>query len=205
MAEQLRPDRLTPVNATDVYLALRRAWESQVTDVALDTEQLRASLLVLLSQSAFETGFWKATHWFNLGNAKHVPGDGHDYTQFRCSEVLGGKEVFIDPPNPGCSFVAFDTLDDGAAYYLTSLRKRFASAWPAVLAGDVADFAHRLKLARYYTASEPVYTAGLIRCLAVLDRQIGRDTVPEPLAADRSAFLNEEAEEVGDEPPPSAA
>jgi hypothetical protein len=201
MGEQLRPDRLTPVNATDVYLALRRAWESQVTDVALDTEHLRSALLVLLAQWSLETAAGKAMHWYNLGNFKRVP--GHDFTHFRHNEIVNGKEVWSDGSDP---FAAFDSLDDGTAYYLRAIRTWYkGSLWPAVLAGDVPDFAHRLKKAGYYTAGEPVYTAGLIRCLAVLDRQIGRDTVPEPLAADRSAFLNEEAEEVGDEPPPSAA
>jgi hypothetical protein len=188
VTEQLRPDRLTPVTATDVYLSLRRAWEAQITDVALDSPALRAALLVLLSQSAFETGFWKAIHWWNLGNAKHVPGDGRDYCAFRCSEVIGGKEVFLDPPNAGCEFAAFDSLDDGAAYYLTLLRYHFAPAWPAVLAGDVADFARRLKAARYYTADEAVYCAGLIRCLAQLDKQIGPDTQTD-LAPSATAML----------------
>lgn len=194
-----RPDKLTPVTTTDVYLALRRAWEDQVTDVALDSLALRGALLVLLSQWALETAFGKAVHWFNLGNAKHVDGDGHDFSVFRCSEVIRGQEQFMD-----CPFVAFDNLDEGAAYYLRSIRSRFRFAWPAVLAGDVGDFAHRLKEAHYYTADEAVYTAGLIRCLAEVDKAIGQDTLPE-IPPDRTSLLNLEAEEVGGDGPDDAA
>lgn len=195
-----RPDKLTPVSTIDVYLALRRAWDEQVTDVALESNAQRHAILVLLAQWALETAFGKAVHWFNLGNAKHVDGDGHDFSVFRCSEVVNGREKFMD-----CPFVAFDSLDEGAAYYLRSLRSRFRFAWPAVLAGDVADFSRRLKAAHYYTADEPVYTAGLIRCLAQVDKEIGADTQPSPLLVDRATPLNLEAEEVGEEGPPDNA
>jgi hypothetical protein len=169
MTETLLPDRLTPCAPADLYASLRRAWP----------DAGRSSLLVLLSHWALETGFGHYCHLFNLGNAKHVPGDGHDYTQFRCNEIIGGKVVWISPPDPGCSFVAFPDLDTGAAYYLGQLRGRFQSAWPFVEAGDVVGFCHALKLAHYYTADEGLYTAGVTRCYHQLDGTIPPDAPSE--------------------------
>ena len=180
MTESCLPDRLTPIAAPLLYLSLRAQW----LRLALDSAPTRASLLVLLAHWALETGFGHYTHWYNLGNAKHVAGDGQDYCQFRCNEIISGKVVWYDPPDPACSFVAFRDLDAGAAYYLVSLRGRFRIAWPFVLAGDVTGFCHALRLARYYTADEAIYTSGVTRCYHQLDAHIPpdpseRETDPE--------------------------
>lgn len=136
MSETQVPDQLTPVTPAALYAALH----------AVAPELSRASLLVLLAQVAEETG-WRACHNFNLGNVKHVPGDGHNYCVFRASEVENGVEKFFD-----MAFRAFASLEEGATDYLALLKKRFVSAWPAVLAGDPAAFVHALKLAHYFTA-----------------------------------------------------
>lgn len=73
----------------------------------------------------------------------------------------GLKEVWFYPNNPVCCFRAYDTLKAGAYDYFDLLRKRFASAWPAVEAGDPAQFSRLLKQAKYYTADEGHYTRGL--------------------------------------------
>lgn len=171
MTEQYVDRLQTAVTATDLYNSLRDAWSSLIQDANCT----RSSLLVLLAHSALETGFWHACYCWNLGNFKYVHGDGHDYFQMRCSEVFNGHTVWISPPDPGCSFVAFDSLEDGARDYLTSLRGRFRTAWPAVVAGDPAQFCHLLKLARYYTADEAIYTAGVMRCYHQLDATIPPD------------------------------
>ena len=174
------PDRLTPCAVADVGLALYVAWRELFGE-----EPGRGSLLVLLAQWALETGRGKACHCYNLGNAKSVDGDGYDYTFFRCNEVIGGRVVWFDPPHPACRFRAFETLEAGAADYLALLHRRFASAWPAVLAGDPADFAHRLKAARYYTANEAAYAAGLTSLFCEFDRTVPRDVpgVPDVTSA----------------------
>ena len=171
----------TPTTPQDVYAALIKAWRAQ-----LGTEPKRESLLVLLAQWAHETGTGRATWCYNLGNVKAKPGGARDYTFFTCGEELtreqaqallkdarvsvvkeysrGGTtmvSVRIVPDHPACCFRAFRTLDDGAADFLELLRKRFASAWPAVEDGDPAAFAHLLRLARYYTASVESYTRAL--------------------------------------------
>lgn len=160
-APRFIPDRLTPVSSKEMLAAFTRA----------APELHRASLLTLLAQWALETGSGRSMHLFNAGNIKGKPGggDGRSWTFFRCNEIINGKEVWFDPPHPACCFRAYDTLDEGVADYLATMRKRFASAWPAVEAGDPARFAHLLKVARYYTASEAGYTSALVALFKRLD------------------------------------
>lgn len=156
------PDKLTPASSADVYDALGR--------VAYGLG--RESRLVLLSQWALETGGGRACHCWNLGNVKHVKGDGRTWTMFGCTEVLSGRVVRFEPPDPQTWFRAFATIDDGATDYVEILKGRFAAAWPAVEAGDVAAFGHALKLQRYYTADEHAYIALLQREHDALDKAI---------------------------------
>lgn len=176
------PDKLTEVTPAEFYAALRELTHGT-------TEPLgRTSLLVLAAQFAFETGGGKACHCFNLGNVKCPPSDTvHDYTLFRCSEIIGGKEIFFDPPNPACRFRAFQTLEQGAADYYAEMRHQFASAWSAVVAGDPDAFAAKLKAAHYYTADEAVYAAGLRRWYAYLDEHVAPEPDPAAQAAADSA------------------
>jgi hypothetical protein len=183
VTENLLTDLLTPAHPAEVFTALRAAWDDSVDDTAPN----RASILVLLSQWALETGFGHACHRWNLGNAKHVPGDGHEYVMFACSEIISGVEVWFQPPARQTWFVAFESLSDGAEYYLRSLRKQFASAWPAVIAANPAEFAHLLKLSHYYTASEALYVAGLMRCYRQLDVAIPPDDPATPITVDPAA------------------
>ena len=171
MTESLVPDKLTPCPPGELYACLKAAW----VQTCQDSDPGRASLLVLLAHWALETGFGHYCHNFNIGNKKHVPGDGHDFSQFRCNEVIGGQIVWFDPPNPGCSFVAFSSLAAGTLDYFIGMRGRFRVAWPFVLSGDVAGFCHALKVANYYTADEGLYTAGVVRCYHQLDGVIPPD------------------------------
>jgi hypothetical protein len=75
----------------------------------------------------------------------------------------GDVVIWFYPNHPYACFRAFATLDEGARDYVQMQRIRFASAWPAVLAGDPAAFGHALKLAHYYTADEAGYVGALYR------------------------------------------
>ena len=173
MGEQLLQDHLTPCSPAELYASLKAAW----VRFAQDSAPTRAGLLVLLSHWALETGWGHYCHAFNLGNKKRVPGDGHDYVQFRCNEIINGQVVWIDPPAPGCQFVAFPDLDSGALDYFIGMRGQFRSAWPAVIAGDPAQFCHLLKLAHYYTADEALYTHNAVWCFNKLDATIPADPI----------------------------
>jgi hypothetical protein len=150
-----------------VYAAIASAW----TAIGLG-EPSRAQLLVLLAQWAHETGGGGASDNWNLGGIKHTPGDGHDYAAYTTHEVVNGQDVTTVQ-----KFRAYASLDESAFDYLRTLRKDFAFAWPAVEAGDVADFGHRLKIRGYYTAPESLYVTALERWRASLDASIPADVV----------------------------
>jgi flagellum-specific peptidoglycan hydrolase FlgJ len=177
----LLPDKLTPIAPLDLYACLRESWRTLIKDAAPS----RASLLVLMAHWALETGWGHFCHWYNLGNKKHVSIDGRDWTMFRCNEIIGGKVVWYDPPNPACAFVAYPDRQSGADDYLTMLRGEFRAAWVAVVSGDPSLFCHLLKLSGYYTADESLYTHGVVACYQKLDSEMPDDTTiqsPDPAA-----------------------
>jgi hypothetical protein len=198
MAETLVPNRLTYASVVEMYAVLRGAWRMQFR-----AEPTRANLLILLAHWSLETGQGRAMHCYNIGNVKHVAGDGYDYCQFRCSEIVGGTEVFFDPPHPATSFRAYATLEDGCADYLILLSRRFGRAWLDVMSGDVAKFCADLKALHYYTADEAVYQAGVERIVRALDASLPPDTSPA-LRTLASAALEEaaDARDPHDDTPP---
>lgn len=183
MTESFVPDKLTPVTPTDLHASFVLSWPAIVQDVAIT----RPALLVMLAHWALETGFGHYCHCWNLGNAKHRPGDGHNYTAFRHNEIqAGGKVVWLDDPPrspPQDPFIAFASLNEGAIYYLTQLRARWRSAWPFVLAGDPDGFCHALKSAGYYTDDETHYTWLLKSCMHSLDQMIPADVASDAARA----------------------
>lgn len=204
MSQEL-PDHLTPCTPAEMYSALGSGWR-----VLFAEEPKRSSLLVLLCQWAEETGRGKSCHANNVANAKWTPGDPHDWVSFRCNEIIGGKEVWFDPPHPACRFRAYPDLAAGVLDYLSLLAGRFKSAWPAVLAGDPGDFAHRLKIARFYTASEALYVAALLSLYREFDRTIPLEA-PLPYAPNGGQLIQLDVDVFagkeglpGDEPPEAA-
>lgn len=151
MAEQERPDAITVVGPVELYTALAAG----VTQL-LGHPMPRESVLVLLAHVHLETAGGKAIHCFNLGNIKHVGGDGRDYCRFRASEVLDGKEQFFT-----MAFRAYGTLDDAVADYLHEIHGQFGYAWPAVENANPEDFAVRLRAKGYYTANVGLYQKGM--------------------------------------------
>src|SRR4051794_28728260 len=171
-------DQLTSVSPGAVLSALQVAWRTQ-----FGTQPLRASLLVLLAQWALETGRGRSMHCFNLGNVKSNRTSG-DWCFFRCDEILNGKVKWFEPDDPACCFRAFPDLNSGAADYLRTLNARFQGAWPAVVAGDPAAFAHLLKQQRYYTADEAQYTHSVVS----LFNEFSRTLQPAAPAGNASAL-----------------
>lgn len=218
MTEEL-PAVRTPVSPGDVARALVSAWYALFGS----PPPRRESIAILLAQWALETGKGRSMWCFNLGNAKSRPGDGRSWTFYACNEVLspaqaahyvataqprtGGKTgpnavatsatvVWFYPSHPACRFRAFHTLDEGAVDYLGMLNKRFAGAWPAVVSGDPAAFSHALKLQGYYTASETLYTRGVLALFAEMmkvDFDIS-DELPHP-DTDAGTSLSEDDRE----------
>jgi hypothetical protein len=152
MNEELT-NKFTPCVPSQMLYALAYAWEKLFNETPA-----KESLYILLSQWAHETGRGKYCHNWNIGNYKHIEGDSRDYCYFTCKEIINGKEVWyhpdVDSERPYCCFRAYRTIEAGAIDYLASLYNRYKKAWPAVLAGDPSDFAHQLKLQKYYSDAE---------------------------------------------------
>jgi hypothetical protein len=131
---------------------------------------------------------------YNLGNVKSKAGDGHDYCYFACNEILkksvadayaakdpstakvtqyrgdGTAIIWFYPKHPGCRFRAFNTLLEGCIDYVSLLNKRFTNAWPAVCAGNPAQFSHMLRTQGYYTADESSYTRTLTSVFGTISK-----------------------------------
>lgn len=177
MAEYL-PHTITPIPPAELASALLRAWRELFGE-----SPPRPVLLVLMAQSAHETGEWKHVHNYNIGNVKGAEGDGHDWTNFRCRERVNGKDVYFDPPHPATRFRAFRTLTEGCVDLLVFLktRKRYAAAWDALLTGDPVAFATALKAGGYYTDPVEVYARGLRFFFNKFDRMVPAEVEPPDL------------------------
>jgi hypothetical protein len=153
-------------------------------------EASKASAGVLWAQFALETGRGAHCYGHNLGNVKHVAGDGHDYhalsgvwegrTPIDAAKLVAAGRARMDPSpdharavgpgkvsvlleasDPGAWFRSFQTLADGMADYVALLRRRFGSAWSFVEMGDPVAFARALGRRGYYTASPDAYVAAM--------------------------------------------
>jgi flagellum-specific peptidoglycan hydrolase FlgJ len=173
MTENQVPDLITPLRVPDLYVALGAAWRDE-----FNTVPARRSLLIVLAQWAEETGRGAACHNWNLGNVRHVDGDGCDWFELRVWENVHGTKVW------GIGrFRAFGSLDEGARAHLRFLREHYASAWLAVLTGSPADFVHMCKMHGYFTGDEGDYTRAVVSLVAEFDRALPPDaTTTTPTA-----------------------
>jgi hypothetical protein len=181
MAEQL----LKTTRTTPTMLQFARA--------ALVTIEgaTKAATAVLWGQFCGETGQGVYCWNWNLGNVKHVHGDGFDYVSLKgvwegvtaaqaqtliatgnwvadpnpdhAKAVGPGKvSVVATSSNPASWFRAYPSLEDGMRAHAAFLQSgHWHAAWDAVVDGDPGRFAHELKIAGYYTASELTYTTQL--------------------------------------------
>lgn len=158
MTENLVELRRTNVEMKPYARALARAWRA-----ALGSWPTKEQAGVLWAQYGIETGAGPWCWNFNIGNVKHVTGDGHDYVMLHdVFEMIGGERVVFQPPHPATWFRAFPSLDESMAEHFAFLRgKRYRVAWPAVEAGDCGLFARLLHDAGYFTTSATSYALGM--------------------------------------------
>jgi hypothetical protein len=189
----------------EAAVALREAWFK-----IFGTYPNNNQLALLWAQSALETARWKSIWCYNFGNIKKrwLPDDGYTFTMFRCSEILNGKEEWFDPPHIQTHFKAYKSAIAGAEDYIrfVSGRKRYAKAWQEVLNGDPVAYSKELRAGGYYTASESLYTKGVVRLttefLSKADKLLSwtaNDTRPPPPPPSKSIenlFTEEEKKEL---------
>lgn len=155
------PIKRTPVSMAEYADAVLRAWRTELG--ALPSKQ---SAGVMWAQYMIETGGSACWCW-NIGNVKVTPAQvaaGVDWFDLPGTwEIIGGKRVVLPEGDPGRRFRAYASLPDAMTEHLRFLRnRRYKVAWPAVEAGDVMDFARRLKAAGYFTASAADYGNGML-------------------------------------------
>lgn len=178
--------RRTVITLRDYAAAVIRAWRS--VDPGPCT---KGAVACLWGQYMIETG--GAACWnYNVGNVKHIAGDGHDFHMLAGvwegvspaqAEALiasgqavrdasadhakavgpGRVSVLFQPPHPATWFRAFPDLPSAMRDHLRVIAKRFSVAWPAVIVGDVRLFAIMLRSRGYFTASADAYEAGMRR------------------------------------------
>lgn len=182
MVEQVFPVKRTAMTMADYVRAVVRNWPASGVP-------LEKSVAVLWAQYMIETGGSACWNW-NIGNVKHVKGDGHDYHMLNgvwegvspvgAKQLIDSGQAVVDtstvhakavgagrvsvifsPPHPATWFRAFKTLDEGMREHLQFLSKRFAKSWPAVLEGDFVSFANLLRSQGYFTASAEAYANGM--------------------------------------------
>lgn len=113
----------------------------------------------LTAQASLETASGASMYNFNFGGIKGASPAGNTAV-LKTHEVSNGKDVVIKD-----GFRAYDSLDEGALDYVKTMRDRFGAALTPAAAGDTAGFAHALKKAGYYTASEADYAKGISRLM----------------------------------------
>jgi len=105
-------DRLTPVTPLQFLQGLAQSWVNLFTLPAT-----KEQLLVLMAQSALETGRWRYIHTYNFGNSKSTDGDGRDYCYFACWEVFSNAvaAAYVAASKPGAEARITETHSDGTS------------------------------------------------------------------------------------------
>jgi hypothetical protein len=160
MSATLVPTIKTSYNGTEMIEGFVKGWFKQ-----FNTVPKKESIGVIWSQNSIETGSTTSMWNNNIGNVKFVPSsnpeddNGKQYMMLdNVWEIISGKKIMYQPPHQETWFRAFPTLEDGVSFHLDFLKNhRYKNAWAAIEAGDPAQFAHLLKVAKYYTAPETDY------------------------------------------------
>lgn len=202
MSEQEVARVATPVTADELVEALESAWPE-----ILGEEPDRETTLLLVAQSAFEDGWWRACWNFNLENAKHVDGDGLDFYYVACDEYLHGVLKKLEPPDPGCRFRAFGSLAEAVRNWIRLMAKQYPKALAAAKTHNPTSFCAELHAEKFYTDNIGHYTLEVVGCLAMVRKILAAvRAAPLPPNPDGERLLQLDADiAAGREglPPPS--
>ncbi len=155
------PIQRTPISMSEFANGMLRAWRSEFGELPK-----KQAVGVLWAQYMIETGGSASWCW-NIGNVKVTQAQvdaGVDWFDLPGTwEIVNGVRTTLVAGDPGRRFRAYKSLADAMTEHLRFLRnKRYRVAWPAVEAGDVMDFARKLKAGGYFTASAEDYGKGMM-------------------------------------------
>jgi len=142
----------TPIAPQGVGQAIRQA-DSSLSD---------STIAVLMAQYGYETGGGGSATWnWNIGNVKHVDGDGYDYFTMTVPEGYGANRQML-PQN----FRAYPNLTTAVSRQLSLLKNGYPQAWAAAVRGSVSEFVDGLVSnpnRKYFTGDPSNYKAGMLR------------------------------------------
>jgi len=113
-------------------------------------------LETLTAQASLETASGSQMYNYNFGGIKGASPRG-DTANYLTHEVVDGHQATLRQ-----GFRAYTSLDQGAEDFVRVLAQRFGPALASAQVGDERGFAHALKQAGYYTASEGQYASALL-------------------------------------------
>jgi len=175
--------RKTPVDHESLRAALVAAWSAQ-----MGAPPAANGVSMLLAQSAFETDRWSGSACRNW-NLAGIKSDGKEglFTFVQTEELLlreegeallaaatpsapcelvadqGGDKILLrfSPNNPMCRFKAFQSLEEAAGEFVSTLMGRYHAALSHAQEGDVAGFVDELRKHGYFTGEEDRYRRGV--------------------------------------------
>jgi flagellum-specific peptidoglycan hydrolase FlgJ len=140
----------TPVSPSDLRSAIGSAYKRVTGSVPSS-----ALLDTLTAQASLETAGGSKMYNYNFGGIKGVSPQG-DTANYLTHEVIDGHNLTVSQ-----GFRAYGSIDAGAEDYVRLLSHRYGAALSSANVGNVRGFAHALKQAGYYTASEDQYASAL--------------------------------------------
>jgi hypothetical protein len=143
---------LTPITARSLYAAIESLWPALIGGPFAPLAGV-----VLVAQSAQETGAWAAVYNYNLGGQKYVPGTGEDFFWSTTTEGQGSSATVVQ-----ARFAAFPSLAAGISNWLKLIHAHYPNAWAAAMAGDPSSFVAALKAGGYFTGNLASYTSRVV-------------------------------------------
>jgi hypothetical protein len=176
------PPERTPIAFPTVVDAMRWALKG-----ALGSKPSDQVLSLALAKTALETGRWQQIWRNNWGNVKAGADYRGMFTCIKLNEVLtvGGVRrlvwfapegqlaskngPLVGPPlpvpdgHPQTRMRAYANAYDGVLSYVEFVSGGYyRAAWNELLKGDATAYVHALKVAKYFTADEAPYRAGVV-------------------------------------------
>jgi hypothetical protein len=175
------PPKRTPLPFEQVHACLGYALERVIGSKVPDNVMALA-----LAKCALETGRWAQMWCNNWGNVKAGGEYRGMFTCITLNEVLNGKLVWFAPEgqlsaspakggkligapisvpdgHPQTRMRAYANEYDGAISYVEFVAGgRYRAAFAKLLEGDAVGYVHALKMAKYFTADEALYTKGVV-------------------------------------------
>lgn len=195
------PARATPVQAAEVFLALRLQLAAQ-----LGASPPREAVAIMLGQMALETGRFRSVMNYNLGGIKCSKSWPGCWQHFTTTERLPMRtaQKYLDevPPDsavelverfgdvwtlrfrgkhPVNRFVAFESLDAAVEHHVAFLLGRYRSAVEvAVSTRDAEAYVSECHRLGYFTGDADIYRKSVSSLAREYVRTMPAETTPEP-------------------------